>query len=298
MKEVDILIIGAGVSGLILGSELSKLQKNFLIIEKSPGVGGRVATRRMSDIPFDHGALYLKPDPYLLKLYVSLFLTNALCIGDEGIFTSGGMTRLPKLMAENLPIRKSVKAERITRNDNCWLIECANSDHIHAKKIVLTAPLPQALELLDKSELGLEIPEIARSIVYSKSVIGLFKTNVIITSASADRDIEILCPLSSRMSSDKGFIIHMTESWSEKNFDLPDKELLKALTQKFEACFDRKPTISEVQIKRWKYRTPKEVLPLDYLDFSNGLFLIGDAFRFPDVRGSVQSALSALRAMV
>lgn len=298
MKEVDILIIGAGLSGLTLGSELLKLQKDFLIIDKSSGVGGRVATRRLSDIPFDHGAIYLKPDPYLLKLYVSLFLSNDLRLDDKGIFTYGGMTRLPKLLAEPLPLRKSVKAERITRNENSWLIECEDSEPIQAKKIALTAPLPQALELLDKSPLNLDIPDTARRIVYSKAVIGLFKTDMDLISTSIDPDIETLCPLSSRISSGKGFIMNMSESWSENHFDFSDKYLQNILIQKFEACFDQRPELSEVQVKRWKYRTPKDVLHQDYLDLSQGLFLIGDAFMFPDVRGSIHSALAASRTLV
>lgn len=298
MKEVNILIVGAGLSGLVLGSELSKLQKNFLIIEKSPGLGGRIATRRLSEQPFDHGVLYLKPDPYLLNLHVSLFLTNALCIGDEGIFTSGGMTRLPKVMAENLPIRKNVKAERLIRGNDLWKVECENGDQIIAKKIILTAPLPQSLELLDKSELDLEIPENARSISYSKAVIGLFQTDMPFTPRVTDPEIETLCPLASRISSGKGIIMHMSEDWSEDHFALSDEILLETLTRKLKACFNKDLKISEAQIKRWKYRTPKDVLPLDYMELSNDLFLIGDAFRYPDVRGSVHSALSALRAMV
>lgn len=61
-----IAIIGAGVAGLAAGQMLQRRGHRVTVYEKSRGLGGRVATRRVEGFRFDHGAQYLKaPTPEL-----------------------------------------------------------------------------------------------------------------------------------------------------------------------------------------------------------------------------------------
>jgi renalase len=55
MIKTETLIIGAGPCGLALGHKLTQNKKDFLIVEKSRGIGGRIATRRIDGDSFDHG---------------------------------------------------------------------------------------------------------------------------------------------------------------------------------------------------------------------------------------------------
>ena len=57
MQNKKIAIIGAGISGLTVAKELSKLNE-VTIFDKSRGVGGRMATKRIDDYHFDHGAQF------------------------------------------------------------------------------------------------------------------------------------------------------------------------------------------------------------------------------------------------
>lgn len=52
-----IAIIGAGIAGLTIANELAGLAE-ITVFEKSRGLGGRMATRRVDDFHFDHGAQY------------------------------------------------------------------------------------------------------------------------------------------------------------------------------------------------------------------------------------------------
>ena len=71
----DILIIGAGITGLIAGYHLNKAGREILIVDKSRGVGGRMATRRIGDASFDHGANFLyATDPEIIPI-----IQTALC---------------------------------------------------------------------------------------------------------------------------------------------------------------------------------------------------------------------------
>jgi len=56
--NVETLIIGAGISGLMAGKILSQAGIDNLTLEKSSGVGGRMATRRFKGGVFDHGAQF------------------------------------------------------------------------------------------------------------------------------------------------------------------------------------------------------------------------------------------------
>ena len=55
MKKIA--IIGTGLSGLTLGRDLNSIAE-VTFFEKSKGVGGRLATRRVKDFSFDHGAQF------------------------------------------------------------------------------------------------------------------------------------------------------------------------------------------------------------------------------------------------
>jgi predicted NAD/FAD-dependent oxidoreductase len=51
----DVLIIGAGMSGTA-AAELSRAGRKLLVVDKGRGVGGRMASRRIGEAVFDHGA--------------------------------------------------------------------------------------------------------------------------------------------------------------------------------------------------------------------------------------------------
>ena len=66
MKKKKIVIIGAGVSGLLCGKRLTEAGYSVLLIDKGRNVGGRLSTRRTDSAIFHHGACSL-PDFYKHK---------------------------------------------------------------------------------------------------------------------------------------------------------------------------------------------------------------------------------------
>ena len=55
----DVLIVGAGVAGLACAKVLVQAGKTVRLLERSRGVGGRCATRRIEGQPVDHGLVFL-----------------------------------------------------------------------------------------------------------------------------------------------------------------------------------------------------------------------------------------------
>ena len=56
---LDVAIIGAGVAGLTCAQQLHQAGYKVVVLEKSRGVGGRMATRRIEETYVDHGVRYL-----------------------------------------------------------------------------------------------------------------------------------------------------------------------------------------------------------------------------------------------
>ncbi|NCY02474.1 MAG: FAD-dependent oxidoreductase, partial [Planctomycetia bacterium] len=56
--EPDVAIVGAGIAGLAAASVLADRGRRVVVVEKSRGIGGRMATRRLGAAICDHGAQF------------------------------------------------------------------------------------------------------------------------------------------------------------------------------------------------------------------------------------------------
>lgn len=77
MTKVDVLVLGAGLSGLSTARHLSRSGKKVLVVEKEKSVGGRAGTVKKDGFLFDHtGHLLHLHDPYGKKFITSLLKGN------------------------------------------------------------------------------------------------------------------------------------------------------------------------------------------------------------------------------
>jgi predicted NAD/FAD-dependent oxidoreductase len=283
--KTDILIIGAGLSGLLLARNTNR---SSLILEKSKGLGGRIANRRIEDMGFDPGAPYLASDPAISQLFES---TSDVITTDHGVFTKGSMTRLPKELAKDLQIRKSTRAELIEKTSDGWQVKTDTEEIFEASVVVVTAPLPQGLELLQKS--AIVYPKELSSITYDKALMALIITkDGLLPDRSLPSSLHSIQSMAERNLHPHGFVVRMSPSNSDEFFDKKDEESLDCLVKNFENSFSVPPMIEYKELKKWRYVTPRQTVPFPFAEPVPGLFLIGDGFVYPDARGSVFSALS------
>ncbi|MGL5132804.1 MAG: NAD(P)/FAD-dependent oxidoreductase, partial [Planktothrix sp.] len=184
----DVAVIGAGVSGLTCAQQLQKAGYNVIVLDKSRGVGGRMATRRVSGTRADHGVRYLEPKGEQLQELIQQLITceplenklqlwtNTLyefkqnqlqpqAISQPYYIMPSGMNTVGKIMAEGLNIQVNSRVESVTiTTENNWQchIELTDknnpelSEIVTAKSLVIAIPAPQALILLESSNIEFE----------------------------------------------------------------------------------------------------------------------------------------------
>ena len=74
----DVAVIGAGMAGLTCAQLLRQAGYSAVVLEKSRGLGGRVATRRLEGTCADHGARYLEPKGESLKRFVHVLSAHSI----------------------------------------------------------------------------------------------------------------------------------------------------------------------------------------------------------------------------
>ena len=134
-KICDVAVIGAGIAGIICAQQLQQAGYKVVVVEKSRGVGGRFATRRLHDTRADHGVRYLEPySEQLQQLIDQLTNRNILQVWTDTVYelsadgilqpkndypryiASEGMTAVAKFMATGLDIWTNQRVEAIQLN--------------------------------------------------------------------------------------------------------------------------------------------------------------------------------------
>ena len=76
--EFDILIVGAGLSGLMAANSLRGSGLHVMLVDKGRSVGGRLATRRIGPGKADHGAQFFTVRSPKFKSWVDEWLATEL----------------------------------------------------------------------------------------------------------------------------------------------------------------------------------------------------------------------------
>ncbi len=191
----DVAVIGAGMAGLTCAQRLQQLGYQVVVLEKSRGVGGRVATRRNLGTRADHGARFLEPKTELLRQLV-MVLSNHHIVqpwtdrfyqfnpdNQELIPSSNwcsyyiapeGISAVAKFIATDLNICISSRVEKIQPNDRLgeWRLILESTEEITARTVVVAIPAPQALMLLQEEATGItsEVLDRLRSVEFDPCI--------------------------------------------------------------------------------------------------------------------------------
>jgi renalase len=191
--EPDVAIVGAGIAGLSAAGELVASGRRVVVLEKSRGVGGRMATRRVGEAVCDHGAQFFTVRGRAFgSMVAEAHEAGSVATWCEGFAQAhavdatvtpavdgharwrgmSGMTDLSKRLAAQLPpdrcvLQTAVKVEAIGLIDGRVKIslnpgvEAGGPTVLDAAAAIVTSPVPQSLDLFTAGGLFVDARGIA-----------------------------------------------------------------------------------------------------------------------------------------
>jgi predicted NAD/FAD-dependent oxidoreductase len=279
-----------------------------------------MATRRTAGGRLDHGAQYFTVRDARLQAYVDTWLAAGVLkewfrhlpedSNPEGYpryCGIHGMTDVPKFLARELDVHTSQQVCELSRDTDLWLARTAAGDSFLGHQLVITAPLPQALNLLDMT--GLRYAngqtEALRAVRYERGL----ATLAILNGASglptpggfkikeaplvwiADNQQKGISPDVSAIT------LHADANFASEHWDSPDA--LRGRLMLDAAAPYVKAEVLEYSCHRWGFTTPINPWPEPF--FRNAglkLTLAGDAFGGARVEGAALSGIEAARCLL
>lgn len=154
-----VLIIGAGMSGLVAAGRLVGGGHQVTLVDKGRAVGGRMATKRFDGARFDIGAQHfsVRTPEFAQEVEVLRdtgivdvwFHGRSISEPDRGLEPRfkgmPAMRSIPEHLAVGLDVRLDHRVARIEVTDDAVIVD----DLPPAERCIVTAPAPQTLDLLD-----------------------------------------------------------------------------------------------------------------------------------------------------
>ena len=312
----DCIIIGGGISGLIIANILQRNGIKATVLDKGKGIGGRMATRRVTQSDsiegvFDYGAQYFSVESPQFQVWVDDWLKNNVVkewnwdlaeTNEKPQYCGVGGTRaIARHLAKDLDIHTKTKVVRI-KYDKKWLIETENNRQFRGDMLVTTSPIPQTLSLLDDSliPLPLEVRFSLEEIEYERciAVLALLERPSKIPSPGGiflnDDTLAWLGDNHQKGVSPNGYAvtIHASNQFSDYYWDSDDAEIAYKLITAAADYLDS--TVMRYQVHRWRYSIPKSFYSEPCLMLLElPLIMAGDAFVAPTIEGAVTSGIAA-----
>ncbi len=279
----EFIIIGAGLAGLAAASELRHQGRNVLVLDKSRGVGGRMATRRVGTLRMDHGAQFFTVrDPRFEALLAPLLTEGEVFEWSRGfpLWQSGvihsrqdghpryacrsGMSALAKFMARDLGLALGDAVTHVERHQNgTWQILTARGLLYSAETLIVNAPPAQVLPLVGSfldSDLHSRLSSFQMEPTWA--VFG-----------EVDRDPELGGvalefadhPILGFMARDHSrrpevgrtpsVVVHCNSSWSYKNLERSTEDVAHLVSNEVEKLFGVRFRQSP-EVHRWRFAKP------------------------------------------
>ena len=326
--QKTVSIIGAGMAGLAAARALILAGHRVIIYEKSKGLGGRMATRYLEGCTFDHGAQILKPEGSSLDSLMRWELPHSELVevtqpilpyasdgsllpidpsrdGEKKYSYERGVTTLPKLLVRSFPadqfsIYFEVKIGRFEESETgISLFDSEGRKMSESDFVILTAPAPQAADLIEKSatlDPVAQAEQVAalRSVTYRPclSVLLGYSNQLIEENAysliAEDRSTPLLWlafeHLKSPHRAPKGEFLLIAQfggDFSRDHYDDQDSDILSATYAGLSALLPpeaQSPLFS--QVKRWRFSQPVGMIEFNTVNSKTSrLIVAGDALR-------------------
>lgn len=294
-------IIGAGIAGLTL-ARLLHGRADVTVLEKSRGLGGRMATRRAGRFEFDHGAQYFTARSREFQRFIQQHSdTGIVQDWQPRTLTLGNtekpynrpwfephwvgvpaMNNLGKALADGQRVDLEAQVERIESTESGWTVVLQDGSNRGVFDwVVCTAPAAQCRQLLPGSFQHHQALRKVRMSGCFTLMLG-FNTDPGLPFQAAkikDPALGWVAVNSSKPRRGRGFslLAQSTNDWADTHMELPLPVIQQQMMDTLTALFPTLPTPDHVDIHRWRYAATTVPLEQDFLlDRHNGLAACGD----------------------
>jgi renalase len=331
----DVIVIGAGMAGLTCAQQLKQAGLDVTIVEKSAGVGGRMATRRLQGTWVDHGAqlLSVKSDSFgrfVRKLQdkglVQEWTRNVYQLSASGLrppiaderhpryCCPMGMTSIAKYLANEIPIINNARIVDVSHNDIKWQLVTDRQEVLETSVIVSTIPAPQFLPIFE------EVLAPAPSFLQAVQSVKFAPSVTIMAGYNASNSVPvewqaISCiddPILDWISYDSSkhpdkamqpvFVLQSTAEFAKQSMEEPDLEIAgKPLLNQVGRLLEKWLASPEWwQVHRWRYALAEESLGVSCLSTSIPLSLVcaGDWCAGKNIEAAYHSGLAAAESAI
>jgi len=315
MRRDQIIVVGAGISGVLLARGLRQAGCDVVILEKSRGFGGRMATRRWDEQRFDHGAqTFTLRSRLAQETFKPLIETGVLARWPNGTSTSPeeerwiglpGMSSVARALAEGIHVINGARAETATPTETGWTVRLVDGAELSCSLLALTSPVPQSLDIIQPAldQVAPPIRQQLERIDYDPSYALLAKLDHPASGEwRAGREIEDeriawiadnQSKLRPQETGNGALVAQSTPEFARRNEHTEREQVTEAMSSAVEQLIGAR--LSERRLHWWKYASPNTRIAEQALlsvTPSPTLFC-GDAFGEGMIEGAVLSGIAA-----
>lgn len=327
-NDHGVVIVGAGLSGLVAAQHLAHAQIPCTIVEATRAVGGRLSTREHGAARLDLGAQFFTTRSAVFTDTVERWVTDGIAAvwchgfgepdGYPRYRIDGGMHQLAQYLLGQLDpdiatLIRRARVDSVMSIGDCWALsfDGATHDPLHAAAVILTPPVPESLTMTDRGAVTFEpgIDSVGlRSMQYHRVI-----AVAVITDRPADLGaagarqqpadpfISFIADNSVKgISPEPAVTVHLSHDYSEQLWDRSDAEVLTQAREPIAAALGD-VQIRHAQIRRWRYAGPVTPSPEPCLLAASRpgpLIFAGDAFGGAKVEGAFLSGRAAAQSII
>lgn len=167
-----VLVVGAGIAGLTAARELTHSGVGVTVVEKESVIGGRMSTRELHGGVFDDGAQFFTIKDERFGKLITPWIEQGVIVdwfhshlirgggsnpdGHPRYCGTGGMRSIIERAAEGLEITTGTEVSKIVREGDSWRVEGDGVPKDRFDGVIVTMPVPSALDLLDSSPVSVD----------------------------------------------------------------------------------------------------------------------------------------------
>lgn len=299
-----ILIIGAGMSGLTAARLLDDAGHDVLVVDKGRAVGGRMASKRIGEARFDHGAQHFSVRTSEFERAVDAWISNgvvdvwyeseSLTHPERGVERRHrgvpAMRSICEHLAERLDVRTGVRIARVTGGPAAVTDD---GETIEADVVIVTAPVPQTLEMIEQLDVDASTLDILGQIAYEptiavmaimESALGLDDGHVV---GGGGNVAWISDNHHKGVSSVPAITIHSTGDYARAHLEKEPSHWLGDLLPEAERLTGG--VVASATAHRWRYSMPVNPLEDGYLRLTDDVYCAGEALSHARIEGAFLS---------